>query len=623
MINNKLKSSKAQVTVFIIVSIVIVVLFILLFWGIKSGLFGSSVPDELEPVYSYYLSCIDEEVMNGANLLGRGGGYIDPPDFSSGSYYMPFSNQLDFLGEGVAYWSYISGNGVAKEQVPVKEKMEEQLENFVEEKLKFCDFTHFSEQGFNIKIGEIKDIKTNINEKNIEVSLVQDLSISHEDVSWSKNSHKYSVDSYLGKFYDLAKKIYVNNKENMFLENYGVDILRLYSPVDGSEIGCEPKIWSTEKVRENLISALEANIPFTKIKGNYYKLSKEENKYFVQDIGENVNENINFLFLREWPMKIQVWPSEGDIMRAEPVGIQEGLGMLGFCYVNYHFVYDFAYPVLIQIYSGDEIFQFPVVVYIEKNEPRKALNAEGLPNFIPELCDHRNTEIKVSSFNSNLNLIDSDISFKCFDASCYIGRTNKGSLVEKFPQCVNGFIIASAEGYETKKKLVSTVYSDSFDIVLNKEYALDLLVSKNGEEVDKAIVIFNKNTSVRTISYPEMKKFTLSAGQYEIKTYIYSDTNINLKGSSKENCIDVPKSGVLGVLGFNDKKCVEVNIDDQIVSSGVSGGGRQNYFISESELKNSRKMIINADDFNIPYRIEDLQSNYNKIEDSRLNIEFK
>ena len=90
---------------------------------------------EIEPVYLYYLSCIEQDTSNGALLLGQQGGYIQQPEFSPGSEYMPFSSQLDFFGTGVPYWYYISGNGVSKEQVPSKEKMQSDLNDFVKARL--------------------------------------------------------------------------------------------------------------------------------------------------------------------------------------------------------------------------------------------------------------------------------------------------------------------------------------------------------------------------------------------------------------------------------------------------------------------------------------------------------
>lgn len=626
MINNlKMIRKKGQVTVFIILAIVIVV-GIALYFILRGNLFQPSVPKELEPVYSYYLSCVQGETENAASILGSQGGYIEQPNFESGSEYMPFSNQLNFLGNGVPYWYYISGNGVIKEQIPSKEKMQEQMNGYLSNRLNECDFSQFEEQGIFVNF-EGAEVKSSIKDNSISVDVTQDLSVTNGEITWTGNSHSTSIKSNLGASYNLAKGIYLNNKEKMFLENYGVDILRLYAPVDGSEIGCAPKIWNTENIRGDLISALENNIAMIKLKGDYYTKS---DKYFVQDIGQNVNTNVNFMYSKDWPMKMEVWPSEDGLLIAEPVGLQEGLGMLGFCYVPYHFVYDFAFPVMIQLYSGSEIFQFPVVVSIDKNTPREALDVEGLPDVVPELCDKKNTQMSVYTYNTNLESVPANISFKCFDTTCRIGETKPENgdavLTANFPQCVNGYIVASADGYKTKKYLMSTVETGTAMIVLDKQYKLNLEIKKENSvlsENEYAVITFTKDNEIKTVAYPEMKNVELTEGQYEIKTYIYTNANINLKGSSTRKCVDVPKSGIGGFLGFTEEKCFTLEIPDQVVSFAVSGGGKQSYYIGESELQGASKLIINAESFGIPSSPEKLQENYNSIEINGLDILFE
>jgi len=620
-------SKRSQVTVFIILAIIIIA-GIGLYFAFRGSLFQQKLPAELEPVYSYYLSCIENEAGDGALILGEQAGYIEQPEFSPGSQYMPFSNQLDFLGTGVPYWYYISGNGVLKEQIPTKAKMQSQLNDFLKERVSECDFSKFEEQGFDINFGGV-EAETSINANSIDVKVNQDLSISFGEITWSGSKHNVNFNSNLGRFYDLAQKIYATQKENMFLEKYGLDILRLYAPVDGSEISCSPKIWNVNDIRIELINALEANVPAVKLEGDYYDLRSKDNKYFVQDIGEDVDVNVNFLYLNQWPMKLEVWPSEDGILRADPVGLQEGMGMLGFCYVPYHFVYDFAYPVLIQLYSGNEMFQFPVVVLIDKNNPRQALDVEGLPNVVPELCMYKNTELGVYTYNTQLEPVEADISFKCFDTTCNIGKTNLSAgdavLIGDFPQCVNGYILASAPGYETKKYLISTLESSDAVIVLDKKYNLDLEVQKQGVKLDSdyAIITFTKEAETTTVTYPDKKQVELTEGQYEIKTYIYSNSLITLKGSTSQKCVSVPKSGIAGIFGGTSEKCFDLQIPDQVVSFAVSGGGKQNYYIGESELQTSSKLIINANGFGIPKAVEDLQANYNNVETGGLEILFE
>lgn len=625
MINSLSFNKKAQLTLFVILALVIVG-GVVAYFVFRDNLIKLNIPRELNPVYSYYLSCVEGEVLNGAMILGQQGGYIETPEFSPGSSYMPFSSQLDFLGIGVPYWYYISGNGISREQVPSREKMESQLNEFLEERILRCDLNRFAEEGFQINLSRAIDVETSIEENRITVNVNQNINMKFGDSSWRGSSHSVNVDSSLGKFYDLSKTIYSNNIETMFLENYAVDILRLYAPVDGSEIGCASKIWPVAEIKENLTRALEANIPHIKVKGDYYDLKSPDNKYFVRDVGEDVNTNVNFMYLREWPMKIEVWESEDGFLKADPVGLQQGLGMLGFCYVPYHFVYDFAFPVLIQIYENGEMFQFPVVILVDKNRPREALDVEGLPNVVPELCQHKNTRSQVYTYNTDLEPVPANIRYKCFDTTCDIGATRysrgEASLVANFPQCINGFVIASSPGYKTKKQLVPRI-ENNIVVILDREYKLNLEVLASGRKTDDYTVLtFTKDGEITSISYPDQKEVKLTEGQYEIKAYNYKKSNIILQGSSTQKCVDVPKSGVLGVLGMTEEKCFDFEIPSQSVDFAVSGGGKQSYYIAESELRDSDKLIIDVSYFGVPVKVEDIQINYNNIEISKLGVRF-
>ena len=628
LFNKLFPSSKtSQTTIFIILAIAIIA-GILVFFAFREGLIITAIPKNLQPVYNFYLSCVDQQTKIGAAILGQQAGYIEGPDFSPGTSFMPFSSYLNFVGIGIPYWYYISGNGIAKEQMPSKTNMEEELNKFLEQRILECDFSDFAEQGFEIKLDKEIEVNSEIKDNKIDVQIEHKIAIISGDSSWTGTRHLKEVNSNLGKFYDLSRKIYDDFKETMFLENYGVDILRLYAPVDGVKIQCNPAVWNVEEIRENLTRALEANIPFIKIKGDYYTLTNKDNEYFVHEIpaiGE-ADANVNFLFSRNWPNKMEVWPNDQGLMITDPVGTQEGLGMLGFCYVPYHFVYDLAFPVLIQIYYNDEIFQFPVVVFINKNRPREPVDGQSLPNAVPELCQHKNTKITIATFNSRLEPIEADIDFKCFDTTCKIGRTqikgNEAVLSKDFPQCGNGFIIANAIGYETRKQIFSTIHEGSLNLFLNRLYRLNLELESSGE-IGNAIITFTKDDKTITIAYPEQKEVVLSSGQYEIKVYIYSGANIYLEGSSEQKCIEVTKSGVLGIIGLTEEKCFNLDIPGQTIDLAISGGGTQNYFISESELENSTKLTIESDSFAKPARVEDLQVNYNRIEISRLNLRFE
>jgi hypothetical protein len=607
---------------------IIIVVVIALFFVFRGKIIKSSVPKDLEPVYNYYLSCVSDEARNGALLLGEGAGYIKNIEFSPGSVYSPFSSQLGFMGNAIPYWFYVSGNGLGYEQIPTIGGMQEELSDYVKEGINYCDFSYYEKAGYTVSLGDAS-VSAIIKDNKILSQVNQDINIKFGNQKWTGKSHLVETKSNLGKFYKTALDIYQYNKENTFLENYGVDILRLYAPVDGSEVTCTPKIWSIDSIRKNLSDALFANIPEIKIKGDYYKLAKKENKYFVKDIGEDSLFNVNFMYSSDWPMRFEINPSEDGVLRADPIGMQEGLGALGFCYVPYHFVYDFSYPVLIQLMSNDEMFQFPVVVVIDKNQPMHALNGSAGPSLVPELCIHMNTRMSVYTYDINLEPVSANIKFKCFDTTCNIGSTELVSdeyvLSKEFPQCGNGYVIASAEGYETKKELVSTINEGYVNIVLDKKYKLPVEVKMRGNEIDgRAVITFEKeNGSSRTISYPDMKEIELSEGQYIIKAYVYSNTSIFLQGSSTQKCVSIPKGALLGLLGVTEEKCFNLDIPSQTVDMAISGGGKQNYYIALSELEDSGKLIIEPTYFGVPDAIEEIQSNYNLVDNSHVNLYFE
>ena len=615
---DNLKNNRGQLTIFIIIAIVIIGT-IVVFFAVRDSLVFTQIPAEIEPVYITFLSCLEEDTLVGIDILETQAGYIEIPDFEPGSSYMPFSSQLDFLGNPIPYWYYVSGNNIQKEQIPSKNSMEEQLGNFIEEKINNCRFDEYYEQGFEITFEE-SEVDVIINDNVVELNIDMDLSITKDDESVLIDKHKISVDSKLGTLYDSAKKIYDIEQETLFLENYGIDILRLYAPVDGVELKCSPLVWNANDILKDLQEAIQENT--LSLKAGSPLSADGEDKYFIKDL--SVSEDVRFLNSKNWPYTFEVTPTEGNLLISQPIGNQQGLGILGFCYVPYHFVYDVKYPVLVQVFSGDEIFQFPLAVIIQGNNPREALETNAVESEVAELCNQKNTEIQVNVYDTNLNPVDADISYKCFGTSCNIGETSFGSLKENFPQCVNGYILARSEGFKDSKYQFSTVESGRVDVILDKIYELNVDLKLDGRNYNKnAMISFISEDGSEIIVYPEQRTVKLSEGQYEIQTYIYRNSSITLPASTTEQCIDIPRSGLGGFFGFTKEKCFSVDFPSQIISNSLSGGGKQNYFILESQLINSDAIEINADSLPVPNSIEQLQTNYILFDEKNLIITFR
>ncbi len=605
--------NKAQTTIFVIIAIIIVALFAGYFI-LRDKISISKVPVSMQPVYTAFLSCLEEDALVGADILMSQGGYIELPEFESGSAYMPFSSQLSFLGNPIPYWYYVSGNNFEKEQVPSKEDMEKELAQFIEGKISECAFDMYYDQGFEIYLDEPK-ARVEIQDKQIEIKLDMDLTINKEEETALAKSHSVVASSRLGKLYDSALKVYKEEQDELFLEEYAIDTLRLYAPVDGVELSCSPEIWNAEEVFDELHEAIEINTMALKSEGS----SKD---YFVVDL--LVDEDVRFITSQNWPHNFEVNPSEGAFMIANPVGNQAGLGVLGFCYVSYHYVYNVKYPVLVQVYEDDEIFQFPMAVIIQGNNPREPLEGTAVGYEDTGFCENKNTLIEVNTYDSNLVPIQSEISYECFGSTCFIGETSSsGILKTEFPQCVNGYVVAKAEGFENTKYLYSVIESGDVHIVLDRIYNKNIDLRLDGTSYSgEAIINFVSEDLSKTVIYPDQKTVELSEGDYDVSVYIYEDSSLELEESTYEECMDIPRSGVGGIMGLTQEKCFEITLPSQIVSSALAGGGKDVYYITEYELQNSGIIEINAESLPEPTSLEKLQENYMLFETKGLGIYF-
>lgn len=606
-------NKKGQLTVFIIIAIVLVVA-IALYFLFRGTLGLTQIPANLEPAYNSFLSCLEDDTLTGISILEAQAGYINQPAIELGSHYYPFNSQLAFLGTSVPYWYYVSGNGVQKEQVPTKEEMEFELKNFIENKIRNCNLRTYYEQGIVISMEE-PTADVTIRSNNVEVSLDMDMTLEKENDTALVKNHNKVVTSNLGTLYDSAREIYDYEQENLFLENYSIDTLRLYAPVDGVEVTCSPKIWSADQVFDDLAVAIEQNtiVLGSNLGDGYYKLDVP------------VDGEIRFINDKSWPIRIEIDPSEGNLLMANPVGNQQGLGILGFCYVPYHFVYNIRYSVMVQVEKNGEVFQFPVAVVIEGNKPREPLATSATEIGVPDLCEYKNTALEVHTFDSNLVPVDTDISYECFSESCSIGSTKNGILKGNFPQCVNGYVVAKADGYEDGSILYSTT-SDSgmVNVFLEKSHDLEVQLRVDGKTYDEnAVIMFTKGNSTRTVVYPEQKNVKLSQGQYEIQVYIYRNSTLEFPESTQTQCVEIPAGGIGGFLGFTTEKCIDVTIPSQVVSSVLAGGGKQNYYALESELASSTIVEINAPALPVPTSLEQLQTNFILFEDNNLDVLFE
>lgn len=618
---------KAQVTLFVILAVLIVAgVGLVIYTKVKPV----SIPAKLQPVENSFLDCVNNLAVEGAAILGEQGGYIYAPEAELGNDYAPFGSQLNFFGSPVPYWLYVSPNSILKEKTPTLQQMQADLDKYLQEQISTCTFETFIEQGYEVKTSDsLPKAKSVINDRDISVKIDYPITITFGETTKRVASHTTKINSNLGALYKKAKEIYEGEQKDLFLENYAIDVITLNAPTTGGEVTCAPKIWFKDKVESDVKLALQDNMRAVKVKGTYYTLTDDKDKYFVYDTGKSTSNKVVFFYSSLFPTKFEVWPSsEEGVMQADPIGMQQGLSVLGLCYVQYHFVYSLSYPVLVQVYDeNDNLFQFPVVVVIDKNVPRKSNVETTVGENEAEICKNKVEDIVVLTKDAEGNALESSIQYKCSNTLCDIGKTsiagNEAELDGKFPQCVNGFVIASSENHADAKAELSTNEPASIELILYPYHSLDINPKNLNLQTDEMLLItFTSDDYTASAIYPEQKQIKLVEGIYDVDAKLFKKGSIKLESENVRKCIKVPDTGIGGLFGAQREDCYDMSIPAQEVEQVIAGGGKAEFSCDETELKSSTKLSIDVPQFDIPKTVVEMQDNFNILETSAVNVEL-
>jgi len=167
-----MRDKRGQVTIFIIIAIVIIGATIGYF-ALKDSIKISGIPTNIEPVYTSFLSCLENTGREGIYQVASHGGY----------YNVPFNTSIVYFIENIPYYYLDSRN-----YVPSINLVEEELEEYISSNLRDCfDIKNFRKQGFNIS-EEIYSISAKIDKKSIKISMINSITVKKgEDISQFKN----------------------------------------------------------------------------------------------------------------------------------------------------------------------------------------------------------------------------------------------------------------------------------------------------------------------------------------------------------------------------------------------------------------------------------------------------
>ena len=138
------------------------------------------------------------------------------------------------------------------------------------------------------------------------------MKINVEDFVYRIPKIYFEVDARIGEMYNIGKEIIRKDNSDLYLEEKTIDILAMYKgiPYSSTEFSCAPKIWTKTGVKEELKTALNANMQSIQLKNTN---TGSSNNYFLWDALAKSHKQISasFRFSKQWYCKDGSFPFRG------------------------------------------------------------------------------------------------------------------------------------------------------------------------------------------------------------------------------------------------------------------------------------------------------------------------
>jgi len=500
---------KGQVSVFVIIGIILVLVVSFLFVNSKFEIFVDHETKIMNQISDVVDSCLQKSAKDGVFQLGFQGGVIEIPKIKALD-----PRKFSDLGFKVPNWDSESGD------IPVVSSMEIELVTYIQNEGYNCIVSNLNTLSdiFEMEVDENLIVSSQINDENVIVDAFLPITFSEigSDEILSIDSFYVKLDSKrLGDMYNLATQIYSIEGREHFVENLVLD--QIYSasdytsknamPSEGMSFSCTPRVWTIPQLAENLQNLNNNNFKYLYFEGtrpiddvinanlndefgttymkayfdSFYKFELPETRPTYENYRVEVfMPETNFLIGGK---TFEVTPSDGNIVQSIDMKVDVAGGKMPIpCVQIFHHLYTLDYDLIVKITDYNEdgnrfVFQFPLRVEIEDNTPKRSvpfpmLNVEKVTATSAKFCSgpERKYPLRIFSLDANTgDVLDGvNISYKCMNLFCDIGQTSKpfyhgfqsvysqSVLETEFPFCVNGEVIAEKEGYYRAKTRVTT-----------------------------------------------------------------------------------------------------------------------------------------------------------------------
>jgi hypothetical protein len=471
---------KAQVTVFIIIGIILLVSASIVIYITQlrkvEVIEEVVVPPEVQPVYDYVTGCLSQIGADALAMMGTQGGYsdlsperIDTRDITmTPPAYIKIDPSNTFK---LPHWFY-----EGEWRIPTIEFMQGEIADYVTQNLAACisSFEAFRPQYEITELGPPLVLSV-ITEDDVAVILEYPLEIRQAEKVTEHDRFIAMLPVRLRKIHELAEATLREVHETHIFENVTIDLMAMDPevPMDpmGIEFSCGGKQWGLDEVEKKVQKLMYYNVPKFRVRGtDYPQFAAPESvyealkEYTMEDINEGNLPTITtpsdaieynkmmidpgiegaegmkvaFSYQYRWGMDLTALPNDGGILRSN-VGPGQGVLRL-FCITTYHFVYDVIYPVMARISDPDAfaglgyVFQFAFPVLIDDNRPnREEFGVRNFQGYYIDtgFCEQAGgdvAEIRVigvdeAGFRMTAGMSGVNISYRCIGRQCDLGQT--------------------------------------------------------------------------------------------------------------------------------------------------------------------------------------------------------
>lgn len=612
MINQKtMKSKRAQITVFVILGLIIIITVSLLFYfknstiKIKPPVENLEVTDDVKPIQTYVIECLKSVSKEALFKIGQNGGYINITQLKISPH--PYdSDALLFEPQTLPYWYHIrecksSAIGCVDSFKPAlcdelddciinskgPNSIEEQLSRYIDSNIERCTDLSIFENEFEIQKG-IPKTSTIIKEDYIDFTLDYPLEIM-DKASKQKTNIPYFVTSHnvkLKEMYELATDITQSEADTNFLEHQTMNLVAIYSGLDSNklpplskiELGTDIVTWTRTNVKEMLMNDVLVYMDFVRILGtqNYWQLmSTDSSDYsiYADGIYNSFEYNINN---KTYDLETSfIYPYSdiyldfggSEILKPDEfVPDYPLMKAVGLFIKEYKFKYDISYPLVVKIkdnqaFNGEGYdFNYALEVNIRKNVPVRGnisvANLGGTGSLrLDSLTQKVNRTITIKTYDRHTKgaLDEVNIYYSC-GAEYLIGKTemknNEAILSAQFPFCqFGGQIIYEKSGYMSSAIDYNNLEGDDAKIF---SFELWPSVEKNVE------VLKRTPTNVNAIQKGGLGTFSIQATELSENDTAYISIK-RIKESPYES--DIPIVGFLTISSSGD--ITLNNVDEQ------------------------------------------------------------